>query len=246
MKAILITGGGSGIGQALAWESAKHGMQVFIVGRRLDQLQETAVHFPNQIMPIQADVSLEADRAKIVAALKNTEIDYIVHNAGVAEPFAVLPELDVNAWRKTIAINLEAPIFLTQSLLPHLKRKSRVLNISTGLTHRPLRGALAYCTSKAALYMATQCFNLELNHRGIFVGSVMPGVVDTEMQIKLRAQDKSKLPDVDMFRGFKEQGVLRSPTDVANLLFQFLEKAPNDTFAEKDWSIDELAVMFGQ
>ena len=78
MKAILITGGGSGIGQALAWESAKHGMQVFIVGRRLDQLQETAVHFPNQIMPIQADVSLEADRAKIVAALKNTEIDYII------------------------------------------------------------------------------------------------------------------------------------------------------------------------
>lgn len=240
-KSVLITGGGSGIGQALAWQFAKAGFQVFIVGRRLEKLKETAAKFSNLIHPICADVSTPEGRIEVVNSLpKDQTLKYVVHNAATADPMCTFENLKLEAWHKAFATNVEAPLFLTQALLPYLQKGSRILNISSGLAHRPLLGTMAYCTNKAALYMISQGLNQELQPKGILVGSAMPGIVDTDMQMHVRSQDEKDLPVVDMFKSFPEQGMLRPASQVAEAFFRFLEITPDDEFIKKDWSIEEL------
>jgi len=246
MKTALITGGGSGIGQALAWELAQRGLRVFIVGRRPEKLALTVQAFPENIAMISADISTPEGRAYTVSKLTDIQLDYLIHNAATAAPFALIGSLELQEWRQTLATNLEAPLFLTQALLPQLKLESRILNISSGLAHHALKGVSTYCTSKAGLYMVYLAFNAELNSRSIYAGSVMPGIVDTEMQAHMRTQDASNLPDVAMFKYFKTEGTLRSGSSVAKLLAQFLQQSSNECFTQKDWAIEELELIFAK
>merc|ERR1712232_2367 len=108
----------------------------------------------------------------------------------------------LQGFRNTMATNVEGPLFLTQALSSSLGASpggGRVLHISSGAAHQAMRGHLGYCTTKAALLQVARCLDAELAP-SIRVGSVMPGVVDTPMQEKLRALE---FPDVAMFRSLK-------------------------------------------
>lgn len=240
MNNVVITGGGSGIGQALAIEFAKADYRVFIIGRNQKALHLTKQFNPDLIEGIEADIATVAGREFISQILGQVKIKYLVHNAAIVTPLAQIDQLDLNEWRYAQAVNVEGPLFLTQALLNNFADNSRILHISSGVAHRPLAGMLAYCSSKAALHMIYQILNLELNARGIVVGSFMPGVVDTNMQNNIRVSSTKQLPGVANFTNLKHNNELRNPEQVAAVIYNFLLKTTDEVFSQKDWRIDDL------
>lgn len=233
---VIITGGGTGLGRAIALNLSHRAYPLLIVGRRLEPLQETADMLNGSCEVLAADVSAEEGRAAIVAAVGARAVAMLIHNAGVLEPVGPLAEVSLDDWRKAMAINLEAPLFLTQALLPRLVG-GRVLHVSSGAARNPLAGWGAYCVSKAGLYMLYQMLNVERND--IAVGSIRPGVVDTPMQTLIREQEESRFPAVERFRQLKRQDQLRSPEDVADFVAWVMLETSVETFAAHEWDINE-------
>lgn len=241
----VITGGGTGIGQALVQRLAAEGLAVIAVGRRSAPLEAIARTRPDRIEPTAADVATPQGREQIAQAVAERRIRYLLHNAGVLTPIQPLAEVSLEEWRYAQAVNVEGPLFLTQRLLPHLTG-GRVLHISSGAAHHPIAGWGAYCASKAALYMVYQVLDLELelDSREIAVASVRPGVVDTPMQALIREQDSERFPDVERFRELKRSGGLESPEAVADFIWQLLTRTTPEEFSAKEWDVQEHAARF--
>ena len=236
MKHILITGGGTGIGRALAERFAAKGWRVTIVGRRLELLQEVARDYPDKISIISADVGSIQDRQKIVAEAKGT-LDLLVHNAAVLGPVGPILDQSPEDWKSHMATNVEGPLFLTQALLPKLVENSRVVNISSGAAHQGIPGWGMYCTSKAALFMLGQLLKDELAQRNIWFGSVRPGIVDTPMQAEIRALEPENFPMVEQFRQYKATGALVTSELVAQYLEWLLLEVSGPQLGEREWDI---------
>jgi benzil reductase ((S)-benzoin forming) len=239
MKHILITGGGTGIGRALAERFAEKGWQVTIVGRRLELLQEAAREYPDKISFVSADVGKIQDRQKIVAEAKGT-LDLLVHNAAVLGPVGPILDQSPEDWKSHMATNVEGPLFLTQALLPHLVENSRVINISSGAAHQGIPGWGLYCTSKAALFMLGQLLRDELAQRNIWFGSVRPGIVDTPMQAEIRALEPENFPMVEQFRQYKATGALVTSELVAQYLEWLLLEVSGPQLGEREWDIRDV------
>ena len=137
-----------------------------------------------------------------------------------------------------MAINLEAPLFLTQALLPYFIRGARILHLSSGAAHRPMAGNGAYCISKAGLLMAYRMWNAEFPGGEVICGSAMPGVVDGPMQDRARASD---LPYAEVFREFKASGRLIQPARVGEFLAWLLLATTDADFIAQDWNIFDTA-----
>ena len=243
----IITGGGSGLGAALAKRLVSRSQPVLIVGRRLKKLLETKESCvnPSLVRTVVADVSTSDGHDAIINALGDDErVKALVHNAAVLEPIGSLMEMNPKQWREHMAINLDGPLFLTKALLPRLQprnvdeeRGGRVLHIGSGAAHYPYRGWGAYCTSKAALHMLYQSLAVELSPLGVAVGSARPGVVDTPMQDLIRQKDERQMPDVSRFRLLKEQGNLLDPMEVAIFMDWLLNETDDVQFSEKEWDV---------
>lgn len=237
MSTIVITGAGSGIGRAIAIKMANLDHQVFAVGRRLEPLEMLKKVAPKNIHIITADVAQEAGRKKIVSTISfATKPFYLIHNAGIADPIAQLPDISLEKWRYQMAVNVEAPLFLTQALLPYLAG-GRVLHLSSGLAHHPHVGVATYCMSKAALYMLYQCWREEIKNQNIAFGSLNPGPVDTEMQVFIRGSTPQALPSVENFIAMKTKGQLVSPTIIADFVAWLLFAIDAEKFSAQEWDV---------
>ena len=154
----IITGGGSGIGRALAKRLASKAQPVLIIGRQSETLQQTKDQStnPSYIRTLVADVSLPSGREHIVQSIEDmyhdnndnniTHVNHLIHNAALLEPCGPLMGVDLDSWRHHMAVNVEGPLFLTQSLLHKLQRREegekggRVLHVSSGAAHHGYRG----------------------------------------------------------------------------------------------------------
>ncbi len=237
----IITGGGTGIGRAIALEIANNKkMSVLIAGRRIEPLHETATLAPQYIRPLQADVSTEEGRKKIAGEVSEGErVSILVHNAAVLKPIKPLDKITLDEWRQHQSINVEGPLFLTQKLIPKLKG-GRVLHISSGAAHHAYQGWGAYCTSKAALFMLYQVLKEELQKYDISVGSIRPGVVDTPMQDQVREAAPEYFPDIERFFELKKSGQLLNPNDTARAVTKILFDMPADKFSQTEWDVYDL------
>ena len=230
----VITGGGSGIGRALAIELASKEKPVLIIGRRENLLQEVAQQSP-LINYLSADISLSSGRQKLVDYLKTHDtIDGLIHSAGTIEPVAKIGEIDESAWRKSLETNIDSPLFLTQKLLPKLKN-GRVLQIGSGAAYMPISGWTAYCCAKAALSMMVRCWKIENN---LTIASVMPGIVATDM-LAFGYSDPKKMSDeqYDFYRDLREKNLLLDVDTVASFLSWLLLQVPADEYTAKEWDI---------
>lgn len=228
-----VTGGGSGIGRALAQALAARGFEVLITGRREAPLEETAAGFQT-IRTLVADVASAAGREKVVNALKGCSLSGLVHNAGTIHPIQSIESIRETDWHAAFATNLDAPLFLTQSLLPQLAG-AKVLNIGTAAAYFAVRGWSAYCVSKAALSMLTRCWQEECATTAF--ASVLPGIIDTDMQAIIRDalhMDQEKLA---FFRRLKAQGQLLTPDVVADFLAFLLLDVQPEEYAGCEWDI---------
>lgn len=234
----VLTGGGSGIGKALAVALAKRGKEVLIIGRRKHLLEQTAKASP-LIKCLQADISINEGIEAIKSYLSTIpQIEGLVNNSGIIEPIISLSKIDRQSWQKTLDTNLSGPLFLSQALLPQLSN-GRILNIGSGAATIAIKGWGAYCVSKAALAMLTQCWQLESTD--VFFTSIKPGITDTDMQTLAR-QGMSMDPEkVRFFQRLKDHNRLLSPDTVAEFLVWLLLDVDKDTYSAQEWDIyDEV------
>ena len=163
-KQVLVTGGGSGIGLAIAQRFASEGASVTITGRREETLRAAGLPY------VVCDITNEQDRASLAAALP--AVDVVVNNAGIFS----------DNWLENAGVHVDAPLALVRLYEDSLvQRGGSVINIASvgGLVAVP--NAAAYSASKAALIMMTRSLAVDLGPRGVRVNAVSPGWVRTPM-----------------------------------------------------------------
>ena len=186
-KTALVTGGSRGIGRAIARALAKEGAQVLVhYGRGAAEARKVAEEISaagGRAQPVGADLSAPHsphDLAAKVRAVVGDRLDILVLNAGISKT-ATLEETTLDDFDALFAVNVRAPFFLVQQLLPILGERSSVI-FTTSLAARAAVGTLAaYAATKGALDTLVTHFAAALGSRGIRVNAVAPGVVDTEM-----------------------------------------------------------------
>lgn len=243
---VVVTGGGTGIGQALVHEFAGAGHPVLAVGRRREPLEATrgnvqAAYPDAHVAVVSADVGSPEGRSAIEKALGDQGVHWLIHNAGVLDPVGPVTEVTLEAWRAHHAINVEGPLFLTQQLLPRLTPGARILHVSSGAAHRSIPGWGAYCTSKAALHQLYRVLRDDLAQAGydVAVGSLRPSVVDTPMQSLIREQTPDRFPAVEQFRAMKSAGQLHDPVQVARFTHWMLAHTDSETFSAEEWDFGD-------
>jgi NAD(P)-dependent dehydrogenase (short-subunit alcohol dehydrogenase family) len=162
----------------------------------------------------------------------------LINNAGRLEPIVSLKEITPEDWHQTLKTNLEAPLFLSQMLLDKLVN-GRVLNISSGAANFAIKGWSAYCVSKAALAMLTQCWQLE--SETVAFASVKPGIIDTEMQEIARKGINMDPEHVDFYKRLKQNNRLVSPETLAEFLTWLLLDTDKNTYVSQEWDIYDTA-----
>ncbi|MBK0397345.1 SDR family oxidoreductase [Kingella bonacorsii] len=176
---VLITGGATGIGFALAKKFHSAGNRVILVGRREEALRQAAGQLSGCLIAV-ADVSQETDRERLVRDFPDVSI--LVNNAGVqfTQPFATQTAEQI---AQEININLTAPAQLTLAFLPILtaQREAAVVNVSSGLAIVPKETCAVYCASKAALHSFSQTLRWQLENSPVRVFELMPPMVATPM-----------------------------------------------------------------
>lgn len=232
----VITGGSRGIGAALAKSLAEANHTVLIVGRNPETLEAVTQCSP-LIQSFCADVSTTAGRAQLVEHLTPHEhIKALVHNAGAIDPIAPIQTLSNDAWCNIMETNLNAPLFLTQALIPKLVGQ-RVLHIGSGAAYFPVQGWAPYCVSKAGLAMLTRCWQLECPD--IATASVMPGIIATEMQAHIRHAEHMAPEKRKFFQDLHDNNQLITPETVACFLTWLLLTIDEKRYVSQEWDIYE-------
>jgi NAD(P)-dependent dehydrogenase (short-subunit alcohol dehydrogenase family) len=187
-KVAIITGGGRGIGKAIAMHYAREGAKLALCARTSDELDQTV----NELRGMKAeaegwtcDVSLEEPVREFAAAAheKFGRIDILVNNAGVMTRPAPMTELDVKKWDYTIAVNLRGPFLITRAVLPIMMKQKAgsIINVSSMIGRGAYANFLAYATSKWGLEGFSQTLAAEVRSSNIRVNSVEPGYVATKL-----------------------------------------------------------------
>jgi NAD(P)-dependent dehydrogenase (short-subunit alcohol dehydrogenase family) len=185
---VLVTGGGRGIGRAIALRFAREGARVAVAARTREEIDEVARECERaggRGLALEMDVTdLESVERGVERALAATDgtLDVLVNNAGV---FAIhpFPELSPATWYRMIATNLTGPFHVTLLALRGLERSSRahVFNVSSIAGKQAFPGNAAYCASKYGLRGFSDALRLDLAGRGIRVSTVLPSATDTSI-----------------------------------------------------------------
>jgi len=187
-KVALVTGGGTGIGTAIAERFVADGAKICITGRRKEMLEKVAKSLPpGTVVTCPGDVSKEADVKRMVETTVKFggKLNVLVNNAALNHP-APIAELDPKLWREVIGVNLTGPFLLMQAVIPLMIKEGggSIINISSLGGMRCLPSMPAYCSSKAGLIMLTQQAALEYGRQNIRCNAVCPGGVKTAMTEK--------------------------------------------------------------
>lgn len=183
----LITGGGSGVGAAIARRLTRDGATVVLAGRRREPLDAVVAELEQAgatATAIAADVSDQESVEALVAAAveRHGRLDTLVSNAGVLFGAGKVTEVDPADWHTTIEINLTGAFLLARAAIPHLAVQGGSI-VTIGSVSSVMGGPVsaAYCASKAGLLMLTQCLAVDHAAEGIRANCVLPGWIATEM-----------------------------------------------------------------
>jgi short-subunit dehydrogenase len=194
-KIVIISGGSSGIGKALALELGKQQCKIIITGRNLDRLQDASIELSangidNHI--VVADSSIEDDNKRIVAEAiyHYGRIDILINNAGMTMR-SMFEDADIDATiRKVMDVNFFGTVYLTQAALPYIKKtKGSIVGISSIAGYRGLPVRSGYSASKFAVNGFLESLRTELLHSGVNVLTACPGF--TASNIRYSAIDST-------------------------------------------------------
>jgi NAD(P)-dependent dehydrogenase (short-subunit alcohol dehydrogenase family) len=237
-RRVLITGGGTGIGRAIAEALLRAGGSVVLSGRRLEPLAEVAAAFPGRAIPLTCDLRSLSEREGLLARAREKlgGLDGFVHSAGVAI-HQVPGHIDEAALREQLEVNLVAPLRLGEQALEVLEPGGGMVFLSSTIAVRALLTSAAYSAAKAGLHQVMRSLALAGAPRGIRANVVMPGVVDTDMAHVLRlAPGESQPPpepeyttrlnaQLERLRALHPLGRMGRPEEVAQAVLYLLGAA---------------------
>ena len=187
-KVAVITGGGRGIGQAIAQAYAHEGAKLALCARTAAELDQTVKDLRARDCEAEGwicDVSLEEPVKDFIVGVRKKygRIDILVNNAGVMTRPTPMTELDVKKWDYTIAVNLRGPFLVTQAVLPMMMKQKAgsIINVSSMIGRGAYANFVAYASSKWGLEGFTQTLAAEARSDNIRVNSVEPGYVATKL-----------------------------------------------------------------
>jgi NAD(P)-dependent dehydrogenase (short-subunit alcohol dehydrogenase family) len=214
-KIALVTGGGTGIGKAIAVKLAKNGAKVAIASRNRDQLQRVAAELAEMsltVLPIPMNLRVKAEVERGVADIVTQwgAVHILVNNAGISA-LSLMSDSDDSRWYDIVDTNLNGMYLVTKVVLHHIPNHAggRIINISSVLGKFGVPGYTAYCTTKHGMIGFTRALALEVVSRGITVNTICPGWVDTEMA-NLGINETAKLQGITP-EEFKAQAVAAVP-----------------------------------
>ncbi|MDC0661166.1 SDR family NAD(P)-dependent oxidoreductase [Marinobacter sp. SS21] len=200
-RVAIVTGAGSGIGQATSVRLAQEGARVVLVDRSEAGLVGTESLMPEGTATVRRvmDVADEAAAASLVAEVVETfgQIDVLCNNAGIAGSHPPVTEQQVDEWRRILDVNLIGTLLFTKHVAPHMQGRQRgaIVNTASVAGIRSGAGGNAYSASKAAVINLTQTAACDLGGDNVRVNAVCPGLVETGMTEKIfdyaRAQEKA-------------------------------------------------------
>jgi NAD(P)-dependent dehydrogenase (short-subunit alcohol dehydrogenase family) len=219
-KVALITGGGRGIGRAIALLFAQHGARVAVAARTREQVETVAQEAGDNAIALVCDVSNPDQVAEVFAGIKP---DILVNNAGIAESATFVNTTD-EMWHRHLAINLSGTFYCTRAALPAMLEKGwgRIINIASIAAKTGAPYIAAYAASKHGVLGLTRSLALEVAARGITVNAICPGYVDTEMTARgverITAKTGRSVEEaLDALKKMSPQNRLTTPDEVAAL-----------------------------
>ncbi len=221
----IVTGGGRGIGRAIARRFAAEGASVVIAARTAAQLERTAGEIESaggRAAWIAGDVSREEDTKRIVEAARSKfgGVDILVNNAGIYGPVKPIEEITAGEWDSVIAVQLRGAFLMTRIALPEMYARGggAIVNISSVAARSAFPWGAAYATSKAGLLGLTRTAAAEGAQRGVRANALLPGPVpETEMsmQLGLALSERAGVPPDVMFKDFLK-GILQGRPQTAD------------------------------
>jgi len=222
-KSAVITGGGTGIGQAIALAFAREGAQVVVAGRRKEKLDET-LHLLQQAgcsaLALECDVTKAAETQRVVKSAEDAfgKVNVLVNNAG-ALSVSTVENITEEDWDRVMATNVKGPFLMSRAALPAMRRAGggSIINVGSVLGIVAIRDRAAYCASKGGVSMLTKAMALDHAQDNIRVNCVCPSIVESDMTRNLFAETEigrqareSRLASIPLGRFGK-------PADIAGL-----------------------------
>jgi NAD(P)-dependent dehydrogenase (short-subunit alcohol dehydrogenase family) len=208
--AVVITGGGRGLGRAFALALADLGFPVCVTARTEAEIAATAdaiVRAGGRAIAVSGDVTDPQAVARVVAAteVELGPIDVLINNAGVLNG-GLLETAEPDAWWRDIEVNLRGPFLYTHAVLPGMiaRTRGRIINIASGAGLQPVETGSAYCVSKAALIRLNEATALETAKHGIATFAVDPGTVRTPMNLRFMASPEMQQRSPDVVAWFQQ------------------------------------------
>lgn len=239
---ILITGGGSGIGRALAEAFHAQGNQVIIAGRRRATLEEvTAANKGMRFLTL--DIENGEDFQRFVVDIKNEypALNVLINNAGIMKPEQLQAGLDnLQIAESTIATNLLGPLRLTAALMPVLlaQPQATLMTVTSGLAFVPRAQFPTYCATKAAIHSWSQSLRYQLRDTKVEVLEIVPPYVQTELTGEHQLTDPNAMPLADYTE--ETMTLLRNPPPNGEIL---VGRVLSRRFAEKNDNYDQMFTM---
>ncbi len=234
MKYYIITGASKGLGEALAKKVISDQHKVFCISRKINNhLRDLASshhagfwYFEQDLTEYEKIPGLIHEIFTYIDPIKAEEIT-LINNAGVVDPVKALGKCSVKEIRDHININYTAPAILSNEFIKEsqsFKCKKNIINISSGAATKPYYGWTMYCSSKAGLNMLTQTAGLEQSSADypVRIIAVAPGVIDTNMQEKIRNVDINDFPMKPRFTKLYEENKLVDPDQAARQILETL------------------------
>ena len=213
-KVALVTGGGTGIGKAIAIIFAREGAKVVVSGRTPNTLAETVKQIDdegNDAIYVQGDVSIAADAERMVEDTidKYGRLDVLVNNAGVRASILTVMELTEDEWQRTFDVDAKGTWLCSKAAIPEMRkvRGGSIIMISSNCAYVGLRKQGAYNAAKAAQELLMKCMALDFAPDKIRVNSICPAWVRTEMNRDQLAEMEAN-PDKEFPPGYKFSDVV--------------------------------------
>ena len=233
MKAI-VTGTSRGLGAAIAEDILVRGIAVLGIARQPNAA--LAARFGAHFTPVLIDLADTRALAELIADealsefLAGDEQSLLINNAGTVQPIGPLGGQGAAAVAQAVCLNVAAPLMLADAFVAATQAAGdrRILHVSSGAARKPYAGWAVYCASKAALDHHARAV-AEDGVPGLRIGSVAPGVLDTDMQGEVRNTREADFPARERFVALKREGALLAPAECAARLVDYLL---SDSFGE--------------
>ncbi|SHG20889.1 (S)-benzoin forming benzil reductase [Ornithinibacillus halophilus] len=234
MKIAIVTGVSKGLGKSIAELFMESGIDVIGISRSEtkyleEHAQKHQVTYYHHKCDLADLLSIEEVLAQVVEQIKEPEIStiYLVNNAATLDPIEQANNIKSQELAKHVQINTVAPMVILNRLLHEISETDANLfavNITSGAGERPIYGWSAYCSTKASINMYTKTVALEQGKQttGNKVIAFNPGVMDTNMQEKIRASSPDAFIDVEKFKAYKENNELKTSHEVAQVVVDIM------------------------